>query len=200
MKMRLKHHGIPRGGDWKYFDPMSQKWILATRYDILIKRLHEMYRQNGWPIGLEFEQQVEKALCEKHPEECEPDSPKLRRRRKLTWGDLVRGTKVLLSYVLSGVPIVEPEEAERRAAICVTCPQNLDFDKPCGGVCAWLMALVRAVTKGRKTSVNDKLKACGICHCLLEGAVQIPLEHQCKGVTESMKSEFSEVGCWKTCV
>lgn len=201
MKYRLTHHQIPRGGEWIILDPMSQKWVRAPAYPQLMDKLYAMYRQNGWPIGLGFEQQVEQQLCERHPLECEPDSPKLRRRRRLTWGDLMRGTEVLLSYVAAGSPVVEVAEAERRAAICAGCPANTSFDKPCGGLCQRLVDMVRSAVGNRRTSHHDQLKACGVCHCLLEAAVQMPLEHQCKGVTEEMKVEFAEYSaCWKKCV
>lgn len=198
MKMRLKY----LTGNFKYQEPMSGQWFFVTRYDLLLKKLYRMYQQNGWPVGLSFEQEIEQQLCQNHPELCESDSPKLRRRRRLTWGDLMRGTRVLLSFKLAGSPIVEPEEADRRAALCAKCPANCQFDKPCGGICGELADMVRAAVGSRRTKSHDQLKACGICHCLLEAAVQIPLEHQCKGVTPEMKTDFAELGenCWKQCL
>lgn len=198
MKLRLKHHQIPRGGYWNILDPMDQKWVQAPMYSQLMDKLREKYRQNGWPIGLGFEQMIEAQLCDRHPLECEPDTPALRRKRRLTWGDLVRGTQVLLSYAAAGSPVVSVEESESRANICAPCPANVNFDKPCGGLCSWLVTLVRAAVGGRRTKRHDELKACGVCHCLLEAAVQMPLEHQCKAVTEEMKTEFAAYQhCWK---
>ena len=200
-KLRLKHYQIPAGGMWHYPEPHSGKIISTVTYDNLLRILYELYRKNGWPIGLDFENEVEARLCVQHPSECEIDVPKTRRRsRRMTWGDLMRGTRVLLSFKLAGSPIVPPEEAERRADICAACPENITFDKPCGGICAELMNLVRAVIGSRRTRQHDNLRACSICHCLLEAAVQIPLEHQCKGVTSEMKEQFSSLqSCWKVC-
>jgi len=199
-KLRLRHYQIPAGGVWHYIEPISQKPFTAVTYDNLVSKLYDTYKKNGWPIGLDFENIIERQLCERHPTECEPDGPKPRRKRRMTWGDIMRGTMVLLSFKAAGSPLVPVEESERRAAICASCTENIKFSKPCGGLCAQLANAVRAVIGTRRTKVHDQLKACGICHCLLEAAVQIPLEHQCKGVTDAMKPQFaSTLRCWKQC-
>lgn len=198
---RLKHYQIPAGGTWYYVEPISGKTFTAVTYDNLVAKLIDTYQKNGWPIGLDFENAIERALCERHPADCVENIPGVtRRKRRLTWGDLMRGTLVLLSFKAAGSPLVSEEESERRAAICVRCPENVAFDKPCVGICERLAQAVRAVIGTRKTKVHSELKACGICHCLLEAAVQIPLEHQCKGVTESMREQFKTIPqCWKIC-
>ncbi len=174
MKQRLKHYQIPAGGMWYYFEPISQKTFQAVTYDNLVSKLYDLYRKNGYPIGLDFENIIERGLCERHPAECEPDGPKPRRKRRMTWGDLMRGTMVLISFKAAGSPLVPVEESERRAAICASCTENIEFAKPCGGLCSQLSNAVRAVIGTRRTKVHDQLKACGICHCLLEAAVQVP--------------------------
>jgi hypothetical protein len=202
VKLRLKHYNIPAGGMWYYNDPMSGKVVSAVTYDNLINKLYELYRVNGWPIGLDFENQVQAGLCDKHPGECAPElSTVRRRRRRMTWGDIMRGTAVLMSFKAAGSPIVDKEEANRRADICSACSENVEFDKPCGSVCDRLRDIVRSVIgQIPNTKAQSRLKACAICHCWLEAAVHIPLEHQCKGVTEEMKTAFAHVpNCWKTC-
>lgn len=201
IKMRLKHYQIPAGGMWYYFDPVSKQTFSAVTYDNLVNKLRDTYVKNGWPIGLDFENIIERGLCERHPTDCAPDGEKRRQKRRLTWGDLMRGTMVLLSFKAAGSPLVSVEESEQRAATCALCPENVTFDKPCGALCAPLLSAVRAVVGTRRTKVHDQLKACSICHCLLEAAVQIPLEHQCKGVTREMKEQFAGVSpaCWKIC-
>jgi len=69
---------------------------------------------------------------------------------------------------------VSAAEAQVRAEICAGCPRNV----PISGcsACRNLVGLVFNVIGNRKTPLDSKLKACGVCRCELKAAVHIPLE------------------------
>jgi len=69
---------------------------------------------------------------------------------------------------------VEQGEAERRAAICVQCPNNQDV--ACGWCSGSPLPVIANHLAGRHTSVDDKLKSCSVCLCHLKAKVHMPLD------------------------
>lgn len=90
--------------------------------------------------------------------------------------DIYRGTKGLAIFKLSGSPLVPQDEAERRAAICVRCPYNVQFRKPCIGLCRDLVELIGSIVGGAKTSLDSKLNACAVCKCSLPAKIHVPTD------------------------
>lgn len=190
---------------YELVDTLTGVPIRGTTYEPLYKHFVKVRKANGHPIGLSAEDELVKMVCEKYPDECEGYDPNLPRRRKLGYRDVLNGTRVMVAHRVAGSPLVDRVETDQRAAICMECNFNSDFDKPCGGHCPDLKALVMPITKARPLPYADKLKSCGICGCFLEAAVQLPLDIQCIGVTETQKNQFKYVtnrqgkSCWKTC-
>lgn len=82
----------------------------------------------------------------------------------------------LKNYLLTGGHLVSQEEANRRAAICVACHNNVACAtaRPSKGVCRSCGRFVEdvairlakaALLQGRQTPQNAALKCCGICGC-----------------------------------
>ena len=172
-------------------------------FDVLKEECANYRRANGIPIGLGFEDELENALAEKYLESCPKafttDDPRAPLRIKsLGWADVLHGTQVMVQFIAAGKPVVSHEEAERRAAICGRCRFNVQFAKPCGGVCGELKAIVKAIVGDQKVSNYEKLNSCFICRCFLEAAVWLPLDIQVKPLTEFQKGHFERVqDCWK---
>lgn len=202
MPIALKAKGrIPYGGFYAVKDRLSGQVVKAGRFDLLLKGLITARKANGLPVGLEFEREVEQWVCQDYPAECEEFNPSIPRRPKaLGFGDVLRGTQVMLGHWLAGRPIESREEAERRAAICAGCRYNVPVNFPCGGICSELREIVERVVGGKGTPYDGQLNSCFICGCNLRAAVWTTLEVQCKPVDEYMKAQFKSVpNCWKQC-
>ncbi len=202
MRLKLKNRSvIPYGGQWYYKDPHSGQEFRWYQFDVLVDKIRAHRQANNYPVGLEFEQEIENQVCINHPEEAEPFDPRIPRKRKFVIGDIIRGTSVMMQHWIAGSPLVERSEAERRAQICKRCTYNDDFSKPCSiGICGELKNVVSSIVNHQGTVYDKDLKACQLCGCFLQAAIWLPLEVQCTGVTPEMKEAFKVVPeCWKQC-
>jgi hypothetical protein len=202
MKYRLKELGqVPYGGGFEINRPDLGMVGSGTVFDMLDRNVRQYRRANGIPTGLGFSEELECAVCEKYPVECEPTDSNLPLKRRLTLDDVVRGTKVLLALKLSGSQLVPKEEAERRGAICARCPLAMQFPKPCNGLCAELKTVVDAIVGGYTTSMDNDYRSCAICSCYIGSQIRLPYAVLEKGLTHQMKLEFQTAsqsfGCWK---
>jgi hypothetical protein len=198
---RLKNRGIiPHGGGWRITDPMTGVSVFGILFDQLVRKMKDVRRANGIPIGIEFEDEVEKWCCESKPDECQETDPEWPVVRPLDLGDIVRGSAVMMAHKLAGSPLVTRQEAERRAQICLGCKFNQNFAKPCSGICQELLNVVNSVTGHVGTQYDSQLHACGVCKCFLQASIWLPLDIQCKGVTDKQRAQFKNVpNCWKQC-
>lgn len=81
----------------------------------------------------------------------------------------------MLHWRDKGYAVVSQEEAERRAAICITCPHN----KPVAGCfgCHGVGEIISRIIDNKKTSVDQNLHQCSACHgCMLGPKVFLPRE------------------------
>jgi hypothetical protein len=189
---------IPYGGQYVLNLPERGMVGHGNNFEALLRSIKEWRRANSVPIGLGFDDEVEQAVCEKYAVECQAPPHGKPRVIRLSLSNVLQGTKVLLAFKLAGSPYVDQSEAERRASICAICPMNVDYAKPCGGNCGGLKEIVTTIVGGRKTSLNDRLKACSICGCVNAAHLLIPLDILAKGVTPEQQVQFSQVqNCWK---
>ncbi len=180
---------MPYGGRWYYKDPNSGMEFTFYQLSGLIDQIRKHREANNFPVGLEFEQEIE------------PFDPKIPRKKKYVIGDIIRGTGVMIQHWIAGSKVVPRAEAERRAQICKKCTYNDDFSKPCSiGICGELKSLVSSIVDHQGTQYDKDLRACHLCGCFLQAAIWLPLEVQCTGVTPEMKEAFATVPeCWKQC-
>jgi hypothetical protein len=106
------------------------------------------------------------------------------------------GTAVVLDWLTSGGAPVAQELANKRAAICVACPKNVDG--------SWYTTapaeLIKSTLEARKdltlaTPSDAALKSCDICRCLLALKVWCPLEHIVAKTRPEIMAEFPPA-CW----
>lgn len=170
----------------------------GMNFPALLRSVREWRRANSVPIGLGFEDEVEKAVCELYAAECTHAINGKPRKSRLDLSTVLRGTQVLLAFKLAGSPYVSQEEAERRAVICSNCQFNIEYAKPCGGNCGGLKEMVATIVGGQATPYDEQLKSCGICGCVGKAHIWIPEDVLRKGVTDQMVEEFKAVpNCWK---
>lgn len=172
-------------------------------WDVLYDNVVKWRKANGLPIGLDFEQELVNALCEKYGSEyCKSDDPRAPIPiRQLNMSQVFTGTAVAVKYVTAGMPLESREEAERRASICSTCKLNVFFSKGCGGgICGKLLTLVQSVIGAQGTTHDDHLESCLICGCFLKVAVWIPAKLQWDALPEFQKIQYetnAPSNCWK---
>lgn len=206
MKQQVKNWMfVPYGGEWWFIHPQTKVRLSARTKDGIMAKAKQHHLDNNLPIGLTFEQHVEEWICEAMPGSCVLCNDGVSMRpRSMTLGDILHGTNVMLRQWFNGKVVVSRDEAERRAAICVKCPMNVEVKMPCTGVCPELRRLVQSVVGAKGTSHDGNLKGCGLCHCWLSASVWVPLEVQCPEVEEEMKPAFAKMaeshGCWKQCL
>jgi hypothetical protein len=193
--------GIPYGGGYRLKDPLSGVEVYGTTFNMFLNRMRDQRRANSFPIGLEFEQEMEQLICQHWPQECTNIDVDKIRPRNLGLHDVMVGTSVMARFVISGMKVVPQEEAERRASICVNCAYNTRYAKPCNGVCAELLTLIRSIVGQVGTSKDADLHACQVCACSLPAAVYVPLDIQLKPLSDNQIKQFESVnrmrGCWK---
>ncbi len=189
---------MPYGGTYELNRPDLGLVGKGTTWEMVRNRIMDYRKANGIPIGLGFDDELEQAICRQYPAECEFVDGTRPRMRSLGLGDIVTGTRVMLSLKLSGSPLVDRPEAERRAKICQDCVWNQTFSKPCGGICQELLDIVKSIVGSQGTQYDMNLKSCNICACLLQAAIWVPLNIQVPPLSEDQKAQFESVpACWK---
>jgi hypothetical protein len=103
-------------------------------------------------------------------------------------------------YALGMEHLVEPEEAERRAAICSGCQWNISMAgcQTCGAGDV-VRAAVSKIVGERVTSADQYLGGCCGCLCSLKSIVWVKGSILKKGFTDELreKTERLQKHCWK---
>lgn len=200
-KLKFKS-GVPHGGMFSLKLPDRGMIGSATSFSGLCREVRSWRKANGWPIGLGLTDEIEQAVCENYPDECHVRDKRIPdRNRRYSLSHVMQGTIAMIKHKINGSVLVDAVEAERRASICVNCPNNVSFSKPCSGTCAELKELVNIIVGPKTTKYDGQLQSCQICGCFLSASVWVPLEVQTAGLTDHQKLQFeyaaSTVGCWK---
>jgi hypothetical protein len=66
---------------------------------------------------------------------------------------------------------VSPQEADKRAAICVKCEHNIEWRNSCAACIPPIEMDIVKLTKNRRTQLHDSLKGCYACGHLNQAAV-----------------------------
>lgn len=107
-----------------------------------------------------------------------------------------QGTAVVLDWLQSGGPPVAQDLADRRAAVCSTCPRNVEG--------SWYTVapaeLIKATLEARKdltlvTPSDAALKSCDVCKCLMRLKVWVPLDFITRNTKPEIMGEFPS-HCW----
>jgi hypothetical protein len=194
MKRFIRHDTVPPGG-WRYVVPETSTTIRSGNEDELKLAVKKHLIANGKPVPADIGALIEDQLCQLiGPEWCTWGTSKFNIDPNMKASDVLRGTKVLASWKLEGSPLVDQNEAERRAAICGSCMMNI----PVGGCwgCSGLQQLVSKLTDGNKTSHDSTLQSCAVCKCSNRAQVWLPLDTLWRGVTSDINESFPD-HCWK---
>lgn len=136
--------------------------VVAVAEALLRYRLN-----NGLPPGSPKDE-VNQYICGNWPHFCrEQDGHSLKEGKPQSFEThLSRRLSVWMTRLWNSGPNneVKQSEADRRAAICVACPQNVDF-RPggCGSCVEGVDNLSFVWLRSRKTSLDEKLHGCKAC-------------------------------------
>jgi hypothetical protein len=151
---------------------------------------------NRIEIPRDFDELIEDTACRNLGDgknqwcaERKPEVP-MPGRSKWRAADVVRFLKTVTAWGLKeGFKFVPIEEAERRAAICATCPMNT-LVQGCMG-CSGVGTLVKMIRGSTRTSQDAKLHTCEVCGCFLQVKVLVP-----PGVIDNTGLDYPS-WCWQ---
>lgn len=112
-------------------------------------------------------------------------------------------SQFLHGLVLSGVQLVDQNEANLRAEVCMSCHNNVASAEATGssgcstcnkGINLAAKSLKNVVIKDRSTPHDARLKACKICGCFNQLQVWFPTS--ALGMTEETINAYPTF-CWK---
>ena len=188
-------HRTPLNG-WRYLVPATGVLVTAPHFDTLILKVPKHLEANSLPVDVNLEKKIEAYMCEEVPSGCEELSAERIASKKISVGDVLRFTAMIGADMLNGRKRVDKEEANRRAKVCVRCPDNID---PAGcSTCnrGRMEKLVEKLTGSIATKHDAQLKSCRHCGCINKAQVWFPLDILQKFTsTETNKSLPSN--CWK---
>jgi hypothetical protein len=191
----------PPGG-WYWKEPSSGVEFRHYSRDAFFRNIQAHRLANGYAIEPGWEEAIEDQLCRENAAQWGPGicqrAMHLGERRPISMGAIQGFFNSMGAWVSGGAGFVSPEEADRRAAICVTCPNNASMPGSCGGCADRILRGITRLIGRRKTQYDANLGSCSICSCSLAVAVWFPLEAQQAGLSDELKEEFKKVPfCWK---
>jgi hypothetical protein len=188
---------VPKEG-WRYTHQGTGTVLRAKSWNELMDRVKKYRNANGIPLGKEFEEQLGSEVCSQEgwgsPMCEEQDWPITVKNRQIGVFDVVNFLKVLKHWLVNRPEFVGQEEAETRAAICASCPHNVEVSGCLG--CTNVARLIMEAVNDRKTSQDQELKNCRVCGCVNKAQVWVPKETLAQGVTAEMREAFPD-HCWK---
>ena len=194
MKVFIDKNSVPRGG-FTYTEKttgarFSHFTLDSVLRDVLMHRI-----ANGINVPPGWEAIVEDEMCQNYVEGtcAEVANTESTGPRSIKMSDVKNFLTVASSWVMSGIKLVDPEEAEKRAGICAVCPQNQTIAGCLG--CNNLVGVTKKVLGNRGTTYDGELKGCAVCSCYNAVQVHLPLEILAKGVTKDMHFPSN---CWKS--
>lgn len=160
----------------------------------LLDALRASYRANGYTAPFDLLARVEAYACAQVPDQCtgsEPAAPTLGALGHITYHMVAHGTKRLLGIDER----VSAEQAERRAAVCVTCTENVPRTDCTNCNLQTLRDLVNKIVGGRKTPHDESLHVCRACLCELKSKVWLPLA-RLEAMSTVAEREHLPAHCW----
>lgn len=195
-KLRNKNLGV--SGGFVYVQKESGMKFSCSSWDQLIVKLKNHRTANNYDIPINWEAEVEDQVCENCGAEqwCYEDKHPEAAPKTLGLGDVVMFTRVLVDKFVSGGKNVEAEEATRRAAICVSCPDNVSIGGCKGCNSGRVETAVRRITNSGATKHDNELETCRWCGCFNRAQIWFPLQILQKNMSDDVKESLPK-HCWK---
>ena len=168
---------MPPGG-WRYVQMETDFEFSASTLRGLMQKVTAHRQANGIALG-DPRGDIEDFVCAQLPlgsEDCEAildtgDFSDIALKSHFTMDDVKRFIQAAVA-ALGSRGLVDQPEAERRAAICASCPLNTSVKGcwRCKGLAEWLFRLIGA----RTTAHASRLNQCGVCGCAIKAKIWLP--------------------------
>jgi ferredoxin len=177
----------------QFIDPDTGHRYSANTQEDLLLHIRNYRQQNALPKIEYLSAVVDNYLCSlpENFDACE----KVMKMDRSIWQTIQGGVALLVNLYYGEENMVSQAEAEARAEICTRCEHNTiptTNGKPQTGFRKWSDNLANSSTKGRKTSLDDRLNNCGLCTCPLQAKVHL------KGARMTLEqSRLAPTDCWQ---
>lgn len=189
----------PPGG-WRFTVDETGVRLQGTTMGELMTNVNKHLEVNELPEIVGLDSLIEQRICDEVPTYCSGSGPELKpvmSARRRTIHEVISGTKTIGSWLVQramGKGTVEPEEASRRAKICIGCAEN---QEPTGcsscNMAAKNQILERLVPFA--IAEDGQLKSCRPCGCMLSVKVKVAKEILVKNMPGYVSKELPG-HCW----
>lgn len=186
---------VPRGG-WVYKVEATGVTVSAGSINKLKQHVIAHMNANRIDIPRGIDDEIEATACQNigagMGHWCAEQKPETTPPGRSRWraAEVLRFLRTVMEWgVEEGFRFVPMEEAERRAAICATCPMNTTVSGCMG--CSGVGSLVKRIRGSVKTSMDANLHTCEVCGCFLQVKVLVPA-----GVIDNSGLEYPS-WCWQ---
>ena len=186
-------------GGWHFLQKMpdgTEVKIESDQYKNLVPDVLNFRLHNRLPIG-DPPREVDEQICTRFPQQCQmgvdpggyvrrpiPPGPPRFIDQIIMWAQSLLGNQGIAELEIQ-------QEAERRAAICVQCPLNIDWKQSCPSCVSHAETLMTLIRKGRNVTQWRKLHACRALGQDNATAVWIKKELLQRGPTDHLPGH-----CW----
>ncbi len=151
--------------------------IEAGTFDAMLSKVRSYRYDNGGDLAPGWENRLGTLVVEQNPiatKHCSVEPKYANYRYKITGGNVMNFLRTMTDFLSNGGSFVDSTEADRRSAICASCPHNNEA-KGCS-VCLSIARRVSTLIKGKTSSHDADLKNCDRCGCELKAKIWFPLE------------------------
>lgn len=197
-KLRLIQHTECCPDSWRFTFRETGRTIRNFSWSGLVDNCKKYARDNDFAVP--SAEEIEDQLCKLLPPGwCVYETGELPQwflDARITLDDIINGTKVLGSFILEGMPLVDKETAASNGKICAGCYANVPA--PGCGPCVGLANLVASVAGSTPLESDPQLegRACLYCKCASRANIWVPVEISQRGVSDETLERMPDF-CWK---
>lgn len=198
--LRLPNLDTTPPNGWRYEVPETGKIIGPfASWPQLRGILEDYYRSTGYPLPEGLFQKVQDQICDREQEYCGGGQSFMQRISGVVMSvnhTFHAAHRCLITLASNRGGEKPPMElAEARAKTCVACPENKDIAGCTGCNMRSLRGLIEKIVGAKKTSVEDSLKFCGVCHCNNKAKIWVRHEAIWKHMKDPEKARLPDM-CW----
>lgn len=184
----------PADNDSKWRYPQGTVILRADDKESLRKIVFEYRLRNHIPIG-NIEQDISDFYCKRWPKFCTPDTSD-RRGLGEPWLNRITNWASEMAHTApkGGWPLVTSAEADRRAAICSSCPKQTAWRGGCGGCSQSTLNVLQTLKQMHRTKRDGNLNACSVG--VWENTVAVHLEVAAIPVNQGQRDQMPDA-CWR---
>jgi len=190
---------VPPGG-WFYTVPETGARFTGANYPHLESQIIGHYHVAGVeaPSRDGLFQRVQEGICAEHPDYCGAAvtvNPSSGNAGQHVYQMALQCLRTLIAHLAGSGERVTQEHAERRAGVCVTCPQNQILEGCSRCNMNTITVIVSKIVGAKKTSVDDRLRSCAVCHCTLRAKIWVRHSAAWNHMPEKQRKQLPP-HCW----